>query len=75
MRMIVSIEEKSTITLFNPGSQENLIRKESTRRLRVILRKQKQLIQLYKIKEQIITNKLITEDIKLIKLQIRDYKE
>jgi hypothetical protein len=75
MRMTVSIGGKSTIALFNPGSQENLMGKESARRLGVVLRKQKQPIQPYRVRGQIITNGLITEDTELVKLQIRDHEE
>ena len=49
--MTVLIEGKSTIALFNPGSQGNLIEKKSTRRLEVMLIKQEQLIQLYRVRE------------------------
>jgi hypothetical protein len=45
------IREESTIALINSNSQENLIRKEAAKKLRVMLKKQEQLIQLYKIKE------------------------
>ena len=73
--MTVLIEEKSMITLFNPGSQGNLMGKESARRLGVVLRKQKQPIQPYRVRGQIITNGLITEDTELVKLRIRNHEE
>ena len=51
------------------------MRKEAAKRLEVILRKQEQLIQLYRVGEQIITNELITEDTESIELQIENHKK
>jgi hypothetical protein len=40
-----------------------------------VLRKQRQPIQLYRIGGQIIINGLITEDMELVKLQIKNHEE